>query len=100
MSFSIRLDDVSKAKIKSWSLSPRLIHEVLEHLYEELAERPRHHLVRISKPDVRLIYDFTVRVEGDPPRDYLFEFSVRYHSNEATLIIWDCDYLSLEVGLG
>ena len=87
-------------KIASWSLPPRLIYEVLEHLYEELAERSRHHLVRISKPDIRLVYNFTVRTEGDPPREYLFEFSVRYHSDEATLIIWECDYLSLEAGPG
>jgi hypothetical protein len=100
MSFSIELMRETEATVASWGLPPRLIHEVLEHLSEERAERPRYHLKRISKPDIRLLYMFTVRAEGDPPRDDLFEFSVRYHADEETLIIWDCDYFSVEAGPG
>ena len=98
MSFFIRLDKEIRAKISSWSLTPRLLDEIFEHLYEELAENPCRHLVLIPEQEDPLQYSFIIRAEGDPPRDYLFEFSVRYTADEITLIIRDGDLLSLESG--
>ncbi len=95
MSFYINLPLTLINLIKSWELSPRLIREILEHLYEELAESPHEHLVRISPPEDILQYSFIVLGEGDPPRDYLFEFTVRYATDEETLVINDCRYLSV-----
>jgi len=95
VSFSIKLLSAVDARISSWKLSGRLIHEVREQLYEELAERPTLHLVRVTEPEVLLRYSVIVLGEGTPPHDFLFEFSVRYHSDEETLIIYECDYLSI-----
>lgn len=98
MSFSLKLQGPVKARIASWKLSGRLIHEILEHLYEELAERPALHLVRAPAPEVLLRYSLIVLREGKPPSDFLFEFSVRYHSDEETLVIYDCNHLSIPSG--
>lgn len=101
MSFFIRLDNKVREKIVSWNLPPRFINEIFEHLYEELAERPHEKLDVIPGQEDPLLYSFDLLAEGDPPRDYVFEFSVRYHSDEVTLIIRDCDdYLSVETGSG
>src|ERR1700737_1265174 len=100
MSFYIRLDEERTAKISSWRLTSRLMNEILEHLYEELAENPWGHLVRLPEPRAPYLYNFIVRAEGDPPRDYLFDFLVRIHADEDTLIICDCDFLPLEAGPG
>jgi hypothetical protein len=76
------------------------MNEILERLYEELAENPWGHLVRLPEPRDPLLYSFIVRAEGNPPRDYNFEFLVRLHADEDTLIICDCDFLPLEAGPG
>jgi hypothetical protein len=73
------------------------MHEVLEHLDEDLAENPSLRLEMIPDENESPRYLFSVRGEGDPPRDYLFEFEVVYHSDEQTLIIRDCDYLVLDL---
>jgi hypothetical protein len=74
--------------------------EILEHLYEELAETPYGLLVRLPDQRDPYLYSFIVSAEVDPPRDYLFEFLVRIHADEDTLIICDCDFLPLEAGPG
>jgi hypothetical protein len=81
----------------SWRLSPRLLNEILEHLYEELADNPHKHLSAVAGWD-SLVYSFSVRAEGDKPRDYLFEFYVRYHPDEMTLLIGGGDFTSVEAG--
>jgi hypothetical protein len=75
------------------------MNEVLEHLYEDLAEHPHQVLVRVREPELILLYSFTVQAEGDPPHDYIFEFQVRYGADEETLVVTDCNYLSLPSGL-
>jgi hypothetical protein len=98
MSFSIDLPGPIKQKIANWNLSSRLINEILEHLYEELAEKPLAYLHNVPEPAGHLQYSFIVLADGDPPRDYLFEFSIRYRADEETLVIFACDYLQIESG--
>jgi hypothetical protein len=100
MSFSIELTEKVRTKIPAWNLSNRLINEILEQLYEQLAETPTRHLVRIPAPADLLLFSFQVRAEGDPPMDYIFEFQVKYHSDEQTLVIYDCDFAATEAGPG
>ena len=69
MSYFVKLENGLRAKIASWGLAPRLVNEVLEQLYEVLAEHPRQHLRNAPSPEVPLIFSFIVRAEGDPPRD-------------------------------
>jgi hypothetical protein len=74
------------------------MNEILERLYEDLAEHPNKVLRRLPGPRVPMLYSFVVQAEGSPPRDYLFEFHVRYGADEETLVVTDCEYLSLPSG--
>ena len=100
MSFCIDLTEEVKKRISAWGLSSRLIRDILDHLYEELAEKPSQHLVRVTEPCSILLYSFAVRAEGDPPMDYIFEFAVKYHVDEETLVVHDCDFVTVEPGPG
>jgi hypothetical protein len=98
MSFCIDLTEEVKRRISAWKLSSRLIRDILENLYEELAEKPTQHLVRVREPGDILLYSCTVRAEGDPTVDYIFEFAVKYYVDEETLVIHDCDFVTVEPG--
>jgi len=87
MSFFLEFHEEVTRKITSLNLTTRLIHEILEHPYEELAEDPWGHIVRVPGQENPLLYSFKVTSEGSPPRDYLFEFALRVHSDEETLIL-------------
>jgi hypothetical protein len=98
MSFFIKLSEEVERRISAWNLSSRLINEILEQLYEQLAENPTRHLVRVPAPADLLLFIFEVRAEGDPPMDFIFEFAVKYHADEQTLVIHDCDFATTEPG--
>jgi hypothetical protein len=96
MSFAIDLPNEIQRKIGLWGISARLQSELLERLYEELAESPTRHLKRLANPSDILEYSYCVEREGIPPYDYLFSFSIAYATDEETLIVRDCEYLRIE----
>jgi hypothetical protein len=98
MSFAVVLTELVRRRIGKWKLSGRLQSELLERIYEELASSPIRYLRRLEAPADVLDYSFIVESEGDPPYDYLFTFSVLYAADEETIIVWDCDYLSINSG--
>ncbi len=94
-SFAIDRIKSVRAKIDGWKLDGRLQIEILERLYEELAERPTAHLRRLPPPaDIRE-YQFCLYGIGDPAKDHLFVFTVVDAADEQTLIIKDCSHLSI-----
>jgi hypothetical protein len=99
MSYSARLNDESRRKIGGWKLSSHVIREILDGL-DRLALNPPRHLIRIGPPDDTLQFDVAARDPGPPALDYLISLSVRYHADEETLLIYDCDYLVLDVETG
>ena len=100
MSFCLDLTEEVKRRISAWKLSSRLIRDILDHLYDELAAKPSQHLTKVSEPYSILLYSFAVRAEGDPPMDSIFEFAVKYHVDEETLVVHDCDFVKVESGPG
>ena len=95
MSYSVRLSDDVRRKISGWKLSSHVIREVLKGL-DQLSQNPTGHLIRIGPPHDTLQLDVVARDPGDPPRDYLVALSVRYHADEETLVVYDCECLTLE----
>jgi hypothetical protein len=91
MSYSVRLNDETTRKISRWRLSSHVIRELLKGL-DRLGRHPEC-LVRIGPPHDVLQFDVGVREPGSPPRDLLFAFSVKYHADEETLIVYDCEFL-------
>jgi hypothetical protein len=83
-----------REKIASWALSASVIKKLLDAI-DELGKHPQEHLERLDVEENVLRFAVSMPREGNPPMDYLFDFSVLYDADEETLVIHDCDYLML-----
>jgi len=76
MSYDVDLSQLVMSKLQGWRLPARVQSEILERIYEELAESPTRHLKRLPPPAAIMEYSFCIVGEGEPSRDYLFSFTV------------------------
>ena len=95
MSYSVELGEQVARKIAGWNLPSHLQAEILKGL-DQLALSPNRLLIRVGPPEDSLQYDLVVREPGDPPRDHLFVFTVRYAADEETLLVTNCDRLVID----
>ena len=91
MRYAVELTKGVVQKIVGWNLSSHLQSEILKGL-DRLSVNPRQSLIRVGPPYDVLQYDLAIREPGNPPRDYLFVFTVFYSTDEETLVIPDCQY--------
>jgi hypothetical protein len=78
-------------RIDGWHLSSLLLREILNGL-DTLGTDPNRKLIRVKPPHDVLQYDLVVCEPGDPPRDHLFTFTVRYATDEERLLVVDCEH--------
>ena len=79
-------------------LEPAVTSTVRSAAVDRLTSNPSQSLIRVGPPHDVLQYDLVVREPGNPPRDYLFVFTVFYATDEETLVITDCEYDSQDFG--
>jgi hypothetical protein len=81
-----------REKIAKWALSPSVYKKLLDAI-DNLGENWRECLERVECEEDAMRFPVLIYREGDPPMDYLFDFSVLYHADEETLVIHDCDFV-------
>src|SRR5438552_18545905 len=97
MSYAVHVPEPVRRQIEAWNLSAYLRYEIYRRLDEELAASPTQHLVRVHGMADTLQYSFITHDQTDPAlRDHLFLLSVRYGSDEETLVVHDCHHLCVE----
>ena len=93
MSYSVKLTDEVVRKLSGWHPSTHEIREILKG-FDALAADPISHLIRVGPPDDTLQFDVIVTDSGQPGRDVLYAFTVRYGADEETLFVVDCELLA------
>ena len=92
MSYSVKLTDDVVLKLNAYRLSRREVREIRRGLHA-LTTNPRLSLIRVGPPHDKLQYDLVVTDAGEPRRDALYSFTVRYGADEETLFVVDCELI-------
>jgi hypothetical protein len=92
MSYSVNLTEHVVKKLYGWRLPKQEIQEIRRGL-DALSSNPKSLLMRVGPPHEALQYDVIVTGAGNPRRDSLYTFTVRYGSDERTLFVVDCELI-------
>jgi hypothetical protein len=92
MSYSVKLTEDVVRKLNGYRLSKREVREIRRGLHA-LTTNPRLRLIRVGPPHDKLQYDLIVTDAGEPRRDALYSFTVRYGADEETLFVVDCELI-------